>query len=338
VNAEGATAKFGGLNMSVSQLRSIDRIVIAASGTSWHAALVGEYLIEELAQIPVEVEFAHEFCYRNAPLERDTVLLVLSQSGETADTLAALREAKRRGHRALAIVNVVGSTIARESDGGIYMHAGPEIGVASTKAFVSTLTVLSLLAVHLGRMRNLPAKRALEILHALEAVPKQLEKLLAQNDILKKIAKKYAKADDFFFLGRGYTFPIALEGALKLKEISYIHAEGYSAAEMKHGPIALIDKRTPTVFLVPQDSMYDKTMANLAMIRARKGPIIALATEGDKQIGKVANDVIYLPKALEPINPILASVPLQLFAYHIAVARGCDVDKPRNLAKSVTVE
>jgi len=338
VDTEGATAKFGGLNMTPAQLCSIKRIIIAASGTSWHAALVGEYLIEELAQIPVEVEFAHEFCYRNAPLERDTVLLVLSQSGETADTLAALREAKRRGHRALAIVNVVGSTIARESDGGIYMHAGPEIGVASTKAFVSTLTILALLAVHLGRMRTLSARRALEILRALEAVPKQLESILAQNNALKKIAKKYAKADDFFFLGRGYTFPIALEGALKLKEISYIHAEGYSAAEMKHGPIALIDPKTPTVFLVPQDSMYDKTMANLAMIRARKGPIIALATEGDKQIGKVANDVIYLPKALELINPILASVPLQLFAYHIAVVRGCDVDKPRNLAKSVTVE
>ena len=338
VDNEGATAKFGGLNLTSAELRSIDRIVIAASGTSWHAALVGEYLIEELAQIPVEVEFAHEFCYRNAPLEKSTVLLVLSQSGETADTLAALREAKRRGHRALAIVNVVGSTIARESDGGIYMHAGPEIGVASTKAFVSTLTILALLAVHLGRLRNLSARRALEILHALEAVPKQLESILAQNNAFKKLAKKYAKADDFFFLSRGYNFPIALEGALKLKEISYIHAEGYSAAEMKHGPIALIDPKTPTVFLVPQDSMYDKTMANLAMIRARKGPIIALATEGDKQIGKVANDVIYLPKALEPINPILASVPLQLFAYHIAVLRGCDVDKPRNLAKSVTVE
>ena len=338
VDNEGATAKFGGLNLTSAELRSIDRIVIAASGTSWHAALVGEYLIEELAQIPVEVEFAHEFCYRNAPLEKNTVLLVVSQSGETADTLAALREAKRRGHRALAIVNVVGSSIARESDGGIYMHAGPEIGVASTKAFVSTLTILALLAVHLGRLRNLSARRALEIMHALEAVPKQLESILAQNNAFKKLAKKYAKADDFFFLSRGYTFPIALEGALKLKEISYIHAEGYSAAEMKHGPIALIDPKTPTVFLVPQDSMYDKTMANLAMIRARKGPIIALATEGDKRIGKVANDVIYLPKALELINPILASVPLQLFAYHIAVARGCDVDKPRNLAKSVTVE
>jgi glutamine---fructose-6-phosphate transaminase (isomerizing) len=338
VDKEGATARFGGLNLTAAQLRSVERIVIAASGTSWHAALVGEYLIEELAQIPVEVEFAHEFCYRNAPLERDTVLLVISQSGETADTLAALREAKRRGHRALAIVNVVGSTIAREADGGIYMHAGPEIGVASTKAFVSTLTILALLAVHLGRLRNLSANRAREILHALEAAPQQIRAILAQNDALKKLAKKYVKADDFFFLGRGYTFPIALEGALKLKEISYIHAEGYSAAEMKHGPIALIDPKTPTVFLVPQDSMYDKTMANLAMIRARKGPIIALATEGDKQIKKVANDVIYLPKALELIYPILAAVPLQLFAYHIAVTRGCDVDKPRNLAKSVTVE
>jgi glucosamine--fructose-6-phosphate aminotransferase (isomerizing) len=319
-------------------LRAIDRIVIAASGTSWHAALVGEYLIEELAHLPVEVEFAHEFCYRNAPLEKNTVLLVLSQSGETADTLAALREARRRGHRALAIVNVVGSTIARESDGGIYMHAGPEIGVASTKAFVSTLTVLSLLAVHLGRMRMLSAGRALEILKALEAAPKQIEALLQQNELIEQVAKKYAQAEDFFFLARGYTFPIALEGALKLKEISYIHAEGYSAAEMKHGPIALIDAQTPTVFLVPQDSMYDKTMANLAMIRARKGPIIALATEGDEQIKKVAEDVIYLPRTQEPIYPILASVPLQLFAYHMAVARGCDVDKPRNLAKSVTVE
>ena len=335
---EGATAKFGGLNMTAAELRNIDRIIIAASGTSWHAALVGEYLIEELAQLPVEVEFAHEFCYRNCPLEKNTVLLVLSQSGETADTLAALREAKRRGHRALAIVNVVGSTIARESDGGIYMHAGPEIGVASTKAFVSTISILTLLAVHLGRLRNLSAKRALDVLHGLEALPKQIEKILSQNDALKKVAKKYAKADDFFFLGRGYTFPIALEGALKLKEISYIHAEGYSAAEMKHGPIALIDKNTPTVFLVPQDAMYDKTMANLAMIRARQGPIIALATEGDKAIKKVADDVIYLPPTLDLLNPILATVPLQLFAYHIAVARGCDVDKPRNLAKSVTVE
>jgi glucosamine--fructose-6-phosphate aminotransferase (isomerizing) len=338
VDSEGATAKFGGLNMTTEALRAIDRIVIAASGTSWHAALVGEYLIEEFAQVPVEVEFAHEFCYRNAPLERGTVLLVISQSGETADTLAALREAKRRGHRALAVVNVVGSTIAREADGGIYMHAGPEIGVASTKAFISTLTVLSLLAVHLGRMRQLAARPALGLLKAIQAVPKQIERMLQQNEQLRKLALKYSKAEDFFFLSRGYTFPIALEGALKLKEISYIHAEGYSAAEMKHGPIALIDPKTPTVFLVPQDSMYDKTMANLAMIRARKGPIIALATEGDQQIAHVADDVIYIPETIEPVYPILATVPLQLFAYHIAVLRGCDVDKPRNLAKSVTVQ
>ena len=335
---EAATAKFGGLNMTVAELRNIDRIVIAASGTSWHAALVGEYLIEELAGIPVEVEFAHEFCYRNAPLEKHTALLALSQSGETADTLAALREAKRRGHKALAIVNVVGSSIAREVDGGIYMHAGPEIAVASTKAFVSTLTILTLLAIYLGRLRNLSASHALQLLHALEDLPKQVEKILAQDAVIKKVARKYAKAADFFFLGRGQMFPIALEGALKLKEISYIHAEGYSSAEMKHGPIALIDAKTPTVFLVPKDAMYEKTVANLAMIRARKGPIIALATEGDKQIKKTAGDVIYLPKTLEPLYPILASIPLQLFAYHVAVARGCDIDKPRNLAKSVTVE
>ena len=338
IDHEGSTARFGGLNMSSAELRSIDRIVIAASGTSWHAALIGEYLIEEFAHLPVEVEFAHEFCYRNAPLEKNTVLLVLSQSGETADTLMALREAKRRGHKALAIVNVVGSTIARESDGGIYMHAGPEIGVASTKAFISTLTILTLLGVHLGRMRMLSAGRASEILKALEAAPKQIESLLKQNDAIKKLAVKYAQAEDFFFLSRGYTFPAALEGALKLKEISYIHAEGYSAAEMKHGPIALIDEKTPTVFLVPQDSMYEKTMANLAMIRARKGPVIAVATEGDEAIKKVADDVIYVPKTIEPLYPLLMSVPLQLFAYHIAVARGCDVDKPRNLAKSVTVQ
>jgi glucosamine--fructose-6-phosphate aminotransferase (isomerizing) len=338
IDHEGATARFGGLNMTTEALRGIDRIVIAASGTSWHAALVGEYLIEEFAHIPVEVEFAHEFCYRNAPLERGTVLLVISQSGETADTLAALREAKRRGHCALAIVNVVGSTIAREADGGIYMHAGPEIGVASTKAFTATLTVLSLLAVHLGRMRMLSSRRALELLKGLQAVPKQLEAILGQNDSIRTLAAKYASADDFFFLSRGYSFPVALEGALKLKEISYIHAEGYSAAEMKHGPIALIDPKTPTVFLVPQDSMYDRTMANLAMIRARKGPVIAVATEGDRSIKAVADDVIYLPETLEPLYPILATIPLQLFAYHIAVLRGCDVDKPRNLAKSVTVQ
>ncbi|HTV43257.1 MAG TPA: glutamine--fructose-6-phosphate transaminase (isomerizing) [Candidatus Sulfotelmatobacter sp.] len=335
---KGATAKFGGLNLSDDELRSIGRIVIAASGTSWHAALAGEYLIEEFADIPVEVEFAHEFCYRNAPLEANTVLLALSQSGETADTLAALREAKRRGRKALAIVNVVGSAIAREVDGGIYMHAGPEIAVASTKAFVSTLVVLALLAVYLGRMRGLPATTAMQILRALESLPGQVEHILAQTAALKKLARKYAKAGDFFFLGRGRMFPIALEGALKLKEISYVHAEGYSAAEMKHGPIALIDRKTPTVFLAPRDAMYEKTIANLAMIRARKGPVIAVATEGDKQIRKMADDVIYLPQTAEQLYPVLAVVPLQLLAYYIAMERGCDVDKPRNLAKSVTVE
>jgi glucosamine--fructose-6-phosphate aminotransferase (isomerizing) len=337
VDRDSATAIFGGLNMTAAELRNVQRIVIAASGTSWHAALIGEYLIEGLAHVPVEVEFAHEFSYRMTPVRRDTLVLVISQSGETADTLMALREAKRRGHKALAIVNVVGSTIARESDGGIYMHAGPEIGVASTKAFIATLTILTLLAVHLGRMRMLSAAGAQKVLSDLEALPAQIESLLAKSDAIKQVALKYASAEDFFFLGRGYSFPTALEGALKLKEISYIHAEGYSAAEMKHGPIALIDEKTPSVFLVPQDPMYDKTMANLAMIRARKGPIIALATEGDEQIENEADDVIFLPRTQEALYPILASVVMQLFAYHIAVARGCDIDKPRNLAKSVTV-
>ncbi|HUD48075.1 MAG TPA: glutamine--fructose-6-phosphate transaminase (isomerizing) [Candidatus Baltobacteraceae bacterium] len=338
IDFEGATARFGGLNMTASELRGIGRIVIAATGTSWHAALVGEYLIEELAHLPVEVEFAHEFFNRNAPLERDTILLVISQSGETADTLGALREAKRRGHRVLSICNVVGSTVAREADGGIYMHAGPEIGVASTKAFVSMLVILSLLGVHLGRMRMLSVHRALEILRALEALPDQIAGLLRQTPAIQQLALKYAQAHNFFFLSRGYNFPIALEGALKLKEISYIHAEGYSAAEMKHGPIALVDSATPAVFVIPRDAMYEKTLANLAMIRARKGPIIAIATEGDAEIATKADDVIYVPRTLEPLYPILATIPLQLFAYYIAVARGCDVDKPRNLAKSVTVE
>ena len=335
---EGATAKFGGLNMTAAELRGIDRIVIAASGTSWHAALVGEYLIEELAQLPVEVEFAHEFCYRNCPLDKNTILLVLSQSGETADTLAALREAKRRGHRALAIVNVVGSTIARESDGGIYMHAGPEIGVASTKAFVSTLTILTLLAIHLGRMRQLSANRAREILRGLEALPMQIEKILAQNDRLKKTAKKYAKAEDFFFLGRGYTFPIALEGALKLKEISYIHAEGYSAGEMKHGPIALIDEEMPVVVIIPNDNVFDKTLSNLKEVESRNGRIIAVTDHPSAELEEVAWDIIRVPSTNRFLMPVLTTVPLQLLAYHIAVYRGTDVDQPRNLAKSVTVE
>jgi glutamine---fructose-6-phosphate transaminase (isomerizing) len=338
VDMEEATAKFGGLNLTPAALREVDQVVITACGTSWHAALVGEYLLEDLAHLPVEVEYASEFRYRNAPINKHTLVLAITQSGETADTLAGLREARRRGHKVLSICNVVGSTIAREADGGIYLHAGPEIGVASTKAFTSQVTVLALFAVLMGRLRMLGASRAAALLKALEAVPAQLESILAQNETIKRIALKYASSEDFFFLGRQYNFPAALEGALKLKEISYIHAEGYPAAEMKHGPIAMIDKRTPTVFVVPSDTLYDKTMSNLEEIKARQGPIIALATEGDTRIQEKADDVIWLPAAPEPLWPILAAVPLQLLAYHIAVARGNDVDKPRNLAKSVTVE
>jgi len=335
---EEATAKFGGLNMTLAELRAVDQIVIAACGTSWHAALVGEHLFEEFAHLPVEVEYASEFRYRNAPIEKHTLVLLITQSGETADTLACLREARRRGHKVLSICNVVGSTIAREADGGIYLHAGPEIGVASTKAFTSQITVLTLMALLMGRIRMLAAGRGTQIIRALEAIPEQIETVLAQNDIIKKIALKYATAEDFFFLGRLYNFPVALEGALKLKEISYIHAEGYPAAEMKHGPIAMIDEKTPTVIIIPTGTLYEKTFSNLEEIKARKGPIIALATEENAKIASKVQEVIYLPQTLEPLFPLLAVVPLQLLAYHIAVARGCDVDKPRNLAKSVTVE
>ncbi len=338
VDLEDGTAKFGGLNLSTAELRAIDQIVITACGTSWHAALVGEYLLEEFAHIPVEVEYASEFRYRNAPIEKNTLVLAITQSGETADTLASLRETRRRGHTVLAVCNVVGSTIAREADGGIYLHAGPEIGVASTKAFTSQVTVLTLLALLMGRIRMLSLNRGRQIIQALEAVPKQIEEVLKQNDAVARIAQKYASAKSFFFLGRQYNFPVALEGALKLKEISYIHAEGYPAAEMKHGPIALIDEHTPSVVVIPTDAMYDKTLSNLEVVKARKGPVIALATEGNTNLARHVDDIIYLPATLEPLFPLLAVVPLQLLAYHTAVARGCDVDKPRNLAKSVTVE
>lgn len=338
IDNDELTAKFGGLNMSTAELRSVDQIVINACGTSWHAGLVGEYLFEEFAHIPTEVEYASEFRYRNAPIEKNTLVLAITQSGETADTLAGLRESRRRGHPVLAICNVVGSTIAREANGGIYLHAGPEIGVASTKAFTSQVTVLTLFALLMGRIRMLPNQRAMQILRALEKIPEQIESILQQDDRIKEIAAKYAHCEDFFFLGRQYNFPVALEGALKLKEISYIHAEGYPAAEMKHGPIAMIDEKTPSVFLIPHDPLYEKTISNLQEIKARKGPIIAIATEGDDHIGKQAQDVIYIPPTLEPLHPLLGVVPLQLLAYHIACIRGCDVDKPRNLAKSVTVE
>jgi glucosamine--fructose-6-phosphate aminotransferase (isomerizing) len=325
--------------MSNAELRGVERIVISACGTSWHAALTGEYLIEEFAHIPVEVEYASEFRYRNPPIDAGTLVLVISQSGETADTLAGLRESRRRGHKVLAIVNVVGSTIARESDGGIYLHAGPEIGVASTKAFTAQVSVLALLALLMGRIRMLSANRGRQFIQALQALPEQMAQALTLDDQVKRIALKYQNAEDFFFLGRQYNFPVSLEGALKLKEISYIHAEGYPAAEMKHGPIAMIDDKTPTVFVIPNGAMFDKTFSNLEEIKARKGPIIALTTK-DKaaDLARKAEDVIALPETLEPLFPLLAVVPLQLLAYHIAVARGCDVDKPRNLAKSVTVE
>ena len=338
IDSDELTAKFGGLNLTTAELRAVDRVVITACGTSWHAALVGEYLLEEFAHIPTEVEYASEFRYRNAPIEKNTLVLAITQSGETADTLAGLRESKRRGHPVLAVCNVVGSTIAREANGGIYLHAGPEIGVASTKAFTSQVTVMLLFALLMGRIRMLPNTRAMKVIKALEHIPEQLQSILDQNDRIKKLAEKYAHCEDFFFLGRQYNFPVALEGALKLKEISYIHAEGYPAAEMKHGPIAMIDEKTPSVFLIPRDQLYEKTISNLQEIKARQGPIIAIATEGDEHITKEASDVIHVPQTIEPVFPLLGVVPLQLLAYHIAVLRGCDVDKPRNLAKSVTVE
>ncbi len=338
LNMNESTAVLGGLNMTAAELRAVDRIIFVACGTALHAGMVGEYLMEELAHIPTEWEYASEFRYRNAPVEKHTLVFAISQSGETIDTLAAIRESRRRGHKALGIINVVGSTIAREVDGGIYMHAGPEIGVAATKTFTSQVAILTLLAVLLGRMRHLASTRGAEILCELENIPAKIELILAQNDRVATIAKKYCRADSFLFLGRQNQFPIALEGALKLKEISYVHAEGYPAAEMKHGPIALVDSSTPSVFLCPQNAVYDKTMSNLEEVKARKGPIVAIATEGDTDIAKKTDDVIYIPSSLDPLYPLLAVVPLQLLAHHIATLRGCDVDKPRNLAKSVTVE
>ncbi len=338
VDLENATSIFGGLNLDASQLRSIRQIILIACGTSWHAALTAEYLIEEYAHIPVSVEYASEFRYRNAPIEAETLVIAITQSGETADTLAAMREAKRKGHPCVAICNVVGSTIARESDGGIYLHAGPEIGVASTKAFTSQVTALTLLAVMLGRIRMLSSRSGLEILQSLSAIPEQVASILKQHDTIRTIAKKYATVSNFFFIGRQYNFPVALEGALKLKEISYIHAEGYPAAEMKHGPIAMIDEKTPSVVIAPTDFLYEKTISNLKEIKARKGPIIAMTTEGNHRLIDEADEVIFIPKTLESLYPLLTVIPLQLLSYEIAVARGCEVDKPRNLAKSVTVE
>ena len=332
------TARLGGLNMTPAELRAISRVVITACGTSWHAGMIGEYLIEELARIPVEVEYASEFRYRNPILEPGTVVLAISQSGETADTLAAMREAKRKGARVLGICNVVGSTIARESDGGVYIHAGPEIGVASTKAFTSQVAALALLTLFLGRLGELSPELGAELARELGSIPDKVERILAGSAKIQTIARAYAHHNNFLYLGRGYNFPVALEGALKLKEISYIHAEGYPAAEMKHGPIALIDANMPVVFICTQDSAYEKVLSNMEEVRARKGKIIAIASEGDDHVGTKADHVIYIPRALGPLTPFLSVLPLQLLAYYIAVERGCDVDQPRNLAKSVTVE
>ena len=333
-----ATAVFGGLNLTPQQLRRIDRIVLTACGTSWHAGLVGEYLLEAFARIPTEVEYASELRYRNPPMGTRTMVFAITQSGETADTLAALRECKRKGHPTLAICNVVGSTIAREADGGIYLHAGPEIGVASTKAFTSQVTVLTLLALYLGRMRHLSHPAGQQIIGQLKAMPGIIQKTLECNAAVKEVAAKYHEASNFLYLGRLYNFPVALEGALKLKEISYIHAEGYPAAEMKHGPIALVDEQTPSVFVIPRGHIYPKIISNMEEIKARKGPVIAIACEGDEKVTDLADDVIFVPDVEEYLQPLVTAIPLQLLAYHIAVMRGCNVDRPRNLAKSVTVE
>jgi glucosamine--fructose-6-phosphate aminotransferase (isomerizing) len=333
-----ATAHFGGLNLTAQQLRQIDRVIMTACGTSYHAGLVGEYLFEELARIPVEVEYASEFRYRNPPIDRNTIVLAITQSGETADTLAALRESKRMGHTTLAICNAVGSSIAREACGGVYLHAGPEIGVASTKAFTSQVVVLTMLALYLGRTRHLSSIQGQRIISDLQALPDVIRQTLQCHNIVKQIAEKYAHAANALYLGRQYLYPVALEGALKLKEISYIHAEGYPAAEMKHGPIALVDEHTPSVFLVPRGNVFDKVMSNMQEIKARRGPVIAIASEGDREVAAVADDVISVLDVPEYLQPIVVAIPLQLLAYEIALLRGCDVDKPRNLAKSVTVE
>jgi glutamine---fructose-6-phosphate transaminase (isomerizing) len=335
---DAATARFGGLNLTPQQLRSMRRCLMTACGTSWHAALVGEYQFEALARMPVEVDYASELRYRNPPLDNHTLVFTITQSGETADTLAALRETKRKGCPTLGICNVVGSTIAQESDGGVYLRAGPEIGVASTKAFTSQCTVLAMLALYFGRLRDLSYAAGRQVIANLEELPDKVRDALRCNDAVREIAQKYAGCETFLYLGRQFNFPTALEGALKLKEISYIHAEGYPAAEMKHGPIALVDKDTPSVFLVPQGHVYDKVMSNLQEIKARGGPVIAVVGEGDTDVARLADDIIEIPAVEEYLQPIVSVIPLQLLAYHIAVARGCDVDKPRNLAKSVTVE
>lgn len=335
---EDGTAKLGGISEIVDRLVNSKRIIISACGTSWHAALVGEYMIENFAQIPTEIEYASEFRYRNPIIDKDDTVLLISQSGETADTLAALREAKNRGALVLGICNVVGSTIARESMAGVYIHAGPEIGVASTKAFTSQLVVLSLITLLIARRKNLSMAEGKEIVEALHSIPDKITDILKLNDGIEQLAEKFKDANNFLYLGRGYQFPVALEGALKLKEISYIHAEGYPAAEMKHGPIALIDENMPVVFIAPKDSTYEKVVSNIEEVKARGGRLIAIASENDNDIDRLVDYTIKIPDTVEMLRPILTSIPLQLLAYHIAVKKGLNVDQPRNLAKSVTVE
>ena len=333
-----ASAILGGLGLTPRELRDIERIVLCGCGTASHAAMVGEYMIEHLARIPTEVEIASEFRYRNPPLDKNTLAFVISQSGETIDTLAAMREGQRKGHRVLGIVNSVASTIARESDGGSYLHSGPEIGVAATKSFTSQVTVLALLALLLGRMRHLSVDYGQRLLKEIRELPAKVEKILEQTDYIREIALKYIDAPGMLFLGRQFNYPTALEGALKMKEISYIFASGHAAAELKHGVIALVSESVPSVFIMPRDSVYDKNVSTLEEVKARKGPVIAITTEGSTDLERIADDVIYIPEVTECLSPILAVIPLQLLSYHFAVARGCDVDKPRNLAKSVTVE
>jgi len=328
----------GGIAGETRALARSKRIIFTAQGTAWHAGLAGEYLFEDVAKIPAEVEYASEFRYRNPLIEEGTVIISISQSGETADTLGALREAKIKGALALGIINVVGSTIARESDGGVYLHCGPEIGVASTKAFTSQLAVLTMMAIQVGCQHFLSQAESHALIKALAKTPEQVAEIVKQSDAIRKAAEQYIDRENWLFLGRGYNYPIALEGALKLKEISYIHAEGMPAAEMKHGPIALITEGMPVVFIATQGNQYEKVLGNIEEVRTRGGRIIAVATEGDNAITELAEHVFYVPDVPEPIQPLLTVIPLQLLAYHAAVLRGCNVDKPRNLAKSVTVE
>jgi glutamine---fructose-6-phosphate transaminase (isomerizing) len=339
LSLEECTAKLGGLNMTPAELRDVGRIVLTGCGTALHAGRVGEYLIERLANLPTEVEYASEFRHRNMPMTPETLLFAISQSGETADTLGALRESRRKGFRTLGICNNVASTIARESDGGVYMHAGPEIGVAATKSFTSQVVILALIGLLFGRMRNLSTAEGNRIIEALEALPEQIEVVLKLSDQIKAIAKKYADVSGMLFFGRQFNFPIALEGALKMKEITYLFAEGHPSAELKHGIIALIRPDLPSIFIAPDDAVFSKNLNNIEQVKARKGPIIAFTSgNGAKQLKGIVNEIISLPEAPDCVMPVLTVIPLQLLAYHVAVELGRDVDKPRNLAKSVTVE